>query len=213
MDGGVVVLFHQFLADDDGVFEVVTAPGHESDENVSAEGQFALIGTRTVGEYITFFHPAADLNDGLLGDTGVLIRAFELSEGVDVRADFAGHLPFVSGGTIHTDDNAFGVDRVDNAGALTDDDRAGVASGDHFHASADVRSIRTQQRDGLALHVRTHQGAIGVVVLKERDQRGRDRDQLLRTNIHKLDLIPVQEGEITCLTGVDEFIDDVTGLV
>ena len=38
---GVVILFDQLLADQDGVFEVVTAPGQEGDQNVAAQGQLA----------------------------------------------------------------------------------------------------------------------------------------------------------------------------
>ena len=58
-----------------------------------------------------------------------------------------------------------------------------------FHAGADQRRIGLQQRHGLALHVRTHQRAVGVVVLKERDQRGRDRYDLLRRNVDQVDLL------------------------
>jgi len=38
--------------------------------------------------------------------------------------------------------------------------------------------VRTSAR--LALHVRTHQRAVGVVILEERNERCRDRHQLLR---------------------------------
>ena len=60
--------------------------------------------------------------------------------------------------------------------ALTDDDRAGIASGHALHSRPDERSLGSQQRHGLALHVRTHERAVGVVVLKERDQTRSHRD-------------------------------------
>ena len=43
VDRGEDVLLHQPLADDDGVFEVVAVEGHERDQHVSAQGQFALM--------------------------------------------------------------------------------------------------------------------------------------------------------------------------
>ena len=49
-----------------------------------------------------------------------------------------------------------------------------------------IGASRTQQRHGLTLHVRAHQRAVRVVVLEERDQRGRDRDDLLRRDVHEL---------------------------
>ena len=60
------------------------------------------------------------------------------------------------------------------------DQVAGVAGGAVLDAGADVRRLGAHQRDGLLLHVGAHQGAVGVVVLEERDQRRADRDDLLR---------------------------------
>ena len=50
---------------------------------------------------------------------------------------------------------------------------ARVARGALLHARADQRRRRLEQRHRLALHVRAHQRAVGVVVLQERDQRAR----------------------------------------
>ena len=81
-----------------------------------------------------------------------------------------------------------GVDLVDDAGAARGDRGAGVA-GDHaFHAGADERRLGAHQRHRLALHVGAHQRAVGVVVLEERDQSGRHRDQLLGRHVHEVDL-------------------------
>ena len=49
------------------------------------------------------------------------------------------------------------------------------------------RPLGDQQRNGLALHVRAHQGAVGVVVLEERHERGGNRDDLHRRDVHVVD--------------------------
>src|SRR5258708_1098164 len=85
----VVIVLDQFFADQDGVFKVVAAPGHEGHQNVAAKSQFAAIGARAIGKYPAFFHTVANANDGLLVDASVLVGALEFGEGVDVRADFA----------------------------------------------------------------------------------------------------------------------------
>ena len=61
------------------------------------------------------------------------------------------------------------VDLVDDAVAARRDGGAGVARDDAFKAGADERRFRLQQRHGLALHVRAHERAVGVVVLQERE--------------------------------------------
>ena len=72
-------------------------------------------------------------------------------------------------------------------GAAGGDRRAGIARDGLFHAGADERRLGADQRHRLALHVRAHQRAVGVVVLEERDQRGGDRDELLGADVHQRD--------------------------
>ena len=82
-----------------------------------------------------------------------------------------------------------GIDRDDFAVGACEHAAAGVLGGAILHAGADDRRLRTEQRHGLTLHVRAHQGAVGVVVLEERNQRRCDRDDLLGRNVHELDLV------------------------
>src|SRR5262249_51525315 len=106
VDRSVVVVLHQALRDDDRVFEVITAPWHEGYQNVAAQSQLAQLRAWTVRQNITLLHPLPLVHDGLLADTGVLVRALKLGHRVNVRADFARHLTFVDV-TLHADDDAF----------------------------------------------------------------------------------------------------------
>src|SRR6185369_5215639 len=71
---GVVVLFHQALRNENGVFEVVTAPRHEGDEDVSSQRQLTAIGTWAIGDYLALLDALTDVNDWTLIDTSVLVR-------------------------------------------------------------------------------------------------------------------------------------------
>ena len=90
-------------------------------------------------------------------------------------------------------DDALAVHLLDDAGPARRDRRAGVARHGAFHAGADDRRIRAQQRHRLALHVRAHQRAIGVVVLEERDERRSHRNDLLRRHVHEIDFVARNE--------------------
>ena len=50
------VVLHQALGQDDGVLEVVALPRHERHEQVLAEGEFAEVGRRTVGDDLALGH-------------------------------------------------------------------------------------------------------------------------------------------------------------
>ena len=200
VDGGVVVLLHHLLADEDGVLEVVAAPRHERDEHVAAERELAQLRARTVGEDLPLLHLLPDAHDRLLADAGVLVRPLELGHGVDVGPHF---LARGFGLALDAHDDALRVDVVDRAGAARHGHRARVARGDVFHAGADIRRLRTEQRHRLALHVRSHQRAVRVVVLEERHERGGDRDELLRRDVDELHLVARREDEVAGLPRVD----------
>ena len=113
VDGGVVILFDQLFADQDGVFKVVTAPGQEGHQHVAAQGQFAAFGARAVGQHLALAHAVAHANQRLLVDAGILVGALELGERVDVGAHFAAeHAGVVR---LDADDDALGVHLIDDA--------------------------------------------------------------------------------------------------
>ena len=64
-----------------------------------------------------------------------------------------------------------------------------------------IGASATQQRNRLALHVRTHQSAVGVVVLEEGNERRGHRHQLLRADVHVVDAIALDGDEVAAGAG------------
>ena len=73
-----------------------------------------------------------------------------------------------------------------------------------FHAGADQRRFGLDQRHRLALHVRAHQRAVGVVVLEERDQRRGDRDDLLGRDVDEVDRLGPAEDVLAALAALHQ---------
>ncbi len=195
VDGGVVILPHQLLGDQDGVLEVVAAPGHEGHQHVAAEGQLAELGAGTVGQHVPLLHPLPLGDHRLLSDAGVLVGAAELDELIDVGAEVLG-LAGVQVLALDAHDDALGVHRVDDAAALGEHHGSGVLGHDPLEARADDGRVAAQQRHRLALHVRAHEGAVGVVVLEERNERRRHRHELLRADVHVVDAVALRRDEV-----------------
>src|SRR5690625_4170068 len=80
------------------------------------------------------------------------------------------------------------VDSVDDAPVLCDHAHAGVRSDVALHTGTHEGLFRTQGRNSLALHVRTHQCPVRVVVLQERDQRRCHRHDLSGGHVHQLNI-------------------------
>ncbi len=186
VDGGKGVVLDQTLGDEDSVLEVVAVEGHERDQEVAAQGQLAVGAAGAVRDDLILLDPLALANDGPLVQAGPLVEAGELAEDILL-------------GVI--DDDAFGV-HIGNGTALAgSDDHAAVDGDVALHTRGHDRRFRANQRHGLALHVRTHQRAVGIVVLQERNQRGRHADGLLGGNIHVLDIAAFHQGYFAVLAG------------
>ena len=149
---------------------------HERHEQVAAERHLALVGARTVGDDLAGLDPVALEDDRLLVDAGAGVGATELVQQVG---------PAVAVVLVHR--HVVGAQVLDHAADLGDDHVTGVDRGAVLHARTDQRRLGLDQRHGLTLHVRAHQGAVGVVVLEERDHGGRDRDHLPRRDVHVVD--------------------------
>src|SRR5208282_1526463 len=209
---GVVVVFDQFFGDQDCVFEVISAPRHESHEHVAAKRQLTVIGARTVRDDLAFGDSLAFDHNWLLVDAGVLVGALELHQLVDVATNFGGEL---SGMVLAFDarGDALRVPCVDHAVPPCQDDGTGIARRDSFHSRADDWSFGAEQWNRLPLHVCAHQRAVGVVVLKEGHKRCRYRNQLLRTDVDVVNFVAADQHKVAGFAGVNEIADDAALVV
>src|SRR5215469_6510573 len=208
VDGREHVVLDDALGQEDRVLEVVAVPRHEGDEDVAAERELAEVGRGTVGDDVAARHRVTHLHQRTLVDAGVLVGALELHQPIDVdarlrRVELLGR----------ADNDTGGVDLVDDAGAARRDRGARVA-GDHaLHAGADERRLGAHERHRLALHVRAHQRAVRVVVLEERNERGRDRHELLRRHVHVVDLVRRDHQHVARVTADHEFVGEAPAVV
>ena len=123
VDRGEHVIAHDALGNEDGVLEIIAVPGHERDQNIAAKREFTEIGRRSVGHDITGLDPVAHLHHRTLVDTGVLVRALELAQIVDIDHRIGA---LVLAG--HPDDDAGRVDLVDHAAAARNHRGPGITS-------------------------------------------------------------------------------------
>ncbi len=103
VDRGEHVVTHEPLREDDGVLEVVALPGHEGHEEVLPEGQLAVVRGGPVGQHVVGRHPLALVDDHLLVDGRVLVRAPELGQGVTPAAELVAQAVSLTGAVLHHD--------------------------------------------------------------------------------------------------------------
>src|SRR5919197_849803 len=177
VDRGKDVLLDAALRDDDRVLEVEAFERHEGDEEVGAEGELAAVRGAAVRQNLARADAVTEADDRLLVDERALVRAHELRHLVGLVA------------VLRLDDDLLGVDVDDMAGLVGQHDIARVHGCPVLESGADERRLRDHQRDCLPLHVGAHQRSVRVVVLEERDQGRRDRDDLRRRDVHVIDVL------------------------
>ena len=209
MDGGVGVFLDQPLRYEDGILEVVSVPRHEGHQHVAAQGQFSHVGGRPVGQHVAALDLVADLDQRSLVDGGVLVRTRVLDQVVDVHARLTGPRLVV----VDPHHDAAGIHRIHATAAAGHDGDAGVHGHDALHAGADQRFLALDRGHGLPLHVGAHERAVGVVVLEERDERCRHRNDLRRGNVDVIDLVRRRQRELVLVPAGHQFVHQLAALV
>ncbi len=167
--------------------------GHEGHQEVLAEGQFAVVGRRAVGQDVAGLDLVALVDQRPLVDAGRLVGAAELGQPVGLAADAA----------VVLDGDRVAGDLGHPAVGLGHDQGAGVAGRPALHARPDVGGLGSHEGHGLLLHVGAHERPVGVVVLQERDEGRGHRHDLLRRHVHVVDPVGADELHLT-LAGPDE---------
>ena len=79
-------------------------------------------------------------------------------------------------------------DIYDNARLFGQHNIAGVDCRSPLAAGSYQRTLRTDKRNSLTLHVGAHQCSVSLIMLKERDKRCAHGNHLTRRNVHKVNL-------------------------
>ncbi len=159
------------------------------DQHVASQGQFALERGGPVGHDIALFDLLAELDDRLLVLAGPLVEARRTCGGdercrspisIRVGCRRSSTVPFLPS-----------ANRSCPSCEATSRSIPVATTGGSAH----------QERHRLPLHVGTHRRAVGVVVLEERDQTGRDADHLLGAHVHVLHLVERHHVEVGADSG------------
>ena len=154
VDARVGVRAHKPLRQHDGVLEVVAVERHNGDEHVLTERQPPVLRGGAVGDDLTRRDSVPNVHERTLVQVRVLVRALETGEQV-----------LLGDGALVFGDDPARVDVGHGTRFGREQDGARVAGDALFDPGTDKRRVGADQRHGLRLHIRAHQGAVGVVVL------------------------------------------------
>ena len=209
MDRGVAVVSYHLLGDQDRILEVVAVPRHEGDGHVLTQCQLADIGRGAVSHHVTTRNQVTYLHDRTLVDVGVLVGTGEFGQVVDVYTHFTGHGFFV----VHAYHNTVRINVVHHT--ATTGDHGGTRIDSHIALDTGTHEgfFRAQARYGLTLHVGAHQGTVCIVMLQERNQRGRNGYHLAGRHVHVLYAVWRSQNGFAFFTASHQLVDQVTGFV
>ena len=203
---GIAVFCHHTLANQNRILEVIAVPRHKGDQHILTDGDFAQIGRSTIRHHIAFGQAVTLLHDGALVDIGILVRTLVFDEVVDVHTHFTRH----SFRVIHTHHNTGGIHVIYDTTTHGRNDGTGIHRSNALNPRTDHRFFRTQHRNRLTRHVRTHQRAVRIIVFQERNQRCRYRDDLGWRNVHVLNTVRGTQNGFAFFTRRNQFTGQLT---
>ena len=112
--------------------------------------------------------------------------------------------------TSSVDDHFVGGHADDLSTSFRCDDGTRVSGYLELEAGPHERRIGKQKWHRLPLHVRAHECAVGVIVFEERNQRCRHRYELVRRHVHVVDVVRLEQREVTPLPTQHELVDEIT---
>ena len=202
MNGGVHVLAHDLLVQQNGILVVVAFPGHEADQSVLTQRNFAVAHCRAVGQHLTGLDALADLHDGTLVDAGACVGACELDQRIILQLAL-----------VVAHNNMVGIHLLNDTVILCQNSGAGVGSSLVLHTGSNDGLLGDHQRHCLTLHVGAHQSTVTVIVLQEGDAGGSDRDHHSGRDVHIIDLLGVDLQDVVAAAGRNAGTDEVLGLI
>ena len=200
MNGGKSIFFYATLGNEDGVFKVITAPGHEGHGKVFAKSQLAAVDAGAVCQNVTFFNGLTGNTRRFLAKAGVLVRFVEFLQNIGAHAArFRGDVVSVA------DNDTVSVGITDNPVAFCQYAGTGVLSHVPFHSRANDGAGTLNKRHCLTLHVGTHERAVGIVMLKERNKGRGDGHHLAWRNVNESDIVFGHVQHVAADSGCDVF--------
>ena len=86
----------------------------------------------------------------------------------------------------------------------------GVNADSLFKSGTDNRRLRSEKRNGLTHHVRTHECTVGVIMLEERNEGCGHGSHLVRSHVHIVNLLLCDNREVGLETALDSVVLDDT---
>ena len=196
MQGSENIFADHALVDHDGVLKVVSFPRHERYQQVAAQGQLTALRSVAFAKNLTFFHTFSLHYDGAQVDGGALVGLQKLHQRIHLDVAFKANQGVFFGAVVGNV-NLVGIYVLDRSQTFCVDQHTGIPRHLLLQTGSNNWGFRTQQRHGLAHHVGSHQRAVGVVVLQERNHRRGNRSDLVGSHVHHVDLRGFHHGEVS----------------
>ena len=171
MNGCQHIVANHTLRDDDSILIVVTLPRHVSNQQVTTQSQLTIFSGITLSQDVALLHALALVADRTQVDGHVLVGTAELRNAVFLESRLEADKLLVFRTVIENADGS-SVDILDDTFAFGCDHRAAVFADLLLKSGTYDRCIVVKQRHCLTHHVTSHQGAVTVIMLQERNQAG-----------------------------------------
>ena len=173
MDRSQHIIAYDAFRNDNGILIVISFPRNISNQKIPTQSNLSILRGITFGKDITSLHPFSLATDRSEVDGHILVGAPELRNTIFFQCRFKTNKLLIFRTVIKNADGS-GINILDNAIAFSRNHRTRVLTYLLLQTGAYDGGVVVKQRNSLAHHVTSHQCAVTIVMLQERNQTGRD---------------------------------------
>ena len=173
MDRCINIVLYKSLAEQNGILVVITFPGHKSDQRVLTKRKLTIGCRRTICDNLSGLNMLSLEHDRSLVVAVALVASHEFCQMIIILCSV-----IILNGDICRCGTKYGTCFSCN-NAYT-----GVNGCLGLHTCTNNRSLCCKKRNGLTLHVGSHQRTVRIIVLQERNQCCSNREYHLRRYVH-----------------------------
>lgn len=203
MNRGEKVVRKDIIGKKDRILVVVEVKRNEREEKVEEKRKIEKISGREIRDNIKIMDEIKEEKERKMIDEGGMVWKMEIMKKVDIE-ERIGRIEILSG----EDKDKSWIEMIEDKEEERWNGWKRVERKDWLNESEEKRRLRKKERKRMKMNVRENEREVGVVVLKERNERWRKRKKMIWRKVNKVKVLKRRNNKIEGMKEDEEIVKE-----
>lgn len=203
MNRGEKVVRKDIIGKKDRILVVVEVKRNEREEKVEEKRKIEKISGREIRDNIKIMDEIKEEKERKMIDEGGMVWKMEIMKKVDIE-ERIGRIEILSG----EDKDKSWIKMIEDKEEERWNGWKRVERKDRLNESEEKRRLRKKERKRMKMNVRENEREVGVVVLKERNERWRKRKKMIWRKVNKVKVLKRRNNKIEGMKEDEEIVKE-----